>query len=72
MINLLIDKEQVPVSPPAESNEAPRPLKAERKIEEAKEASFAAANADQAFFKQPNESEELYDIDAQKKKNERH
>ena len=46
--------------------------RAERKIEEAKEASFAAANADQAFFKQPNESEELYDIDAQKKKNERH
>jgi len=46
--------------------------RAERKIEEAKEASFAAQNADQAFFKQPSDSDQLYDIDAQKKRNERH
>ena len=31
--------------------------RAERKIEEAKEASFAAQNADQAFFKQPGDSD---------------
>ena len=38
--------------------------RAERKIEEAKEASFAAQNADQAFFKQPGSEGQLYDIDA--------
>lgn len=38
--------------------------RAERKIEEAKEAAYAAENADQAFFKKRSESDELFDIDA--------
>lgn len=43
-----------------------------RKVRERDEKKFIEANRDQAFFKAPGEGEQLYDIEAQKKRNERH
>lgn len=43
-----------------------------RKVKAREDKKAVDANRDQAFFKAPGESEQLYDIDAQKKKNDRH
>jgi hypothetical protein len=45
---------------------------AKRKLNERDEKKHIEANKDQAFFKIPGAEEELYDIEAQKKRNERH
>ena len=45
---------------------------AKRKLNEREEKKHVEANKDQAFFKIPGAEEELYDIEAQKKRNERH
>lgn len=44
---------------------------AQRKVEERAEKKFNEANKDQAFFKPKGDSDGLYDIDEQRKKNER-
>ena len=46
--------------------------RAQRKLEEREDAQFAKMNEDQAFFRQPGDSDDLYDIENQKKRNERH
>ena len=45
---------------------------AQRKLDERAKKVEATANKDQAFYKQSADGDEIYDIDAQKKKNERH
>ena len=46
--------------------------RAKRKLQEQENQKIAEANKDQAFFRQPDDQDSLYDIEAQKKKNERH
>ena len=46
--------------------------RAKRKLQEQENQKIAEANKDQAFFRQPDDQDNLYDIEAQKKKNERH
>lgn len=46
--------------------------RAKRKLQEQENQKIAEANKDQAFFRQPDDHDNLYDIEAQKKKNERH
>lgn len=44
---------------------------AERKLQEAEDRKLIEANKDMAFFKAPGSESQLYDIDAQRKENER-
>ena len=46
--------------------------RAQRKLEEREDAQFAKMNEDQAFFRQPGDKDELYDIENTKERNERH
>lgn len=45
---------------------------AERKVKERDEKKYIESNKDQAFFQAPGDSDPLYDIEAQRKRNDRH
>ena len=45
---------------------------AQRKVEDLERQAFIKENEGQAFFKRPGDGDEFFDIEAQKKKNERH
>ena len=46
--------------------------RASRKLRERDEKALEEQNKDQAFFRRRDDSDDLYDIESQRKKNERH